>query len=86
MIQHYAAIGRAPSTVSTPIRFVVANPSVMLYWTSDRPVPVSRAECDQFNTWYYSIEGEYFSKAGKLAGSILTPIIPASSTLRGLLH
>lgn len=59
--QHYAAIGRAPSKVSTPVRFVIANPSVMVYWTDDRPMPVTRATCDQFNTWYYGLEDYYIS-------------------------
>lgn len=58
MIQRYAVLGRsARSGVS--LRYVVGDPSTMLYFTRDRPVAVDTSSCPRFNDFRYGFSNYY---------------------------
>jgi hypothetical protein len=69
LLQRYAVVGRAPDSLaarpgSTPlpaVRFIVADPSSYLYFTSDRPAgdsfaPFDATACPVFNRWKYGLD------------------------------
>ncbi|CEH19477.1 hypothetical protein CBOM_06798 [Ceraceosorus bombacis] len=56
VVQRYAVLGRdnpAPGRIS--VRYVVANPSSMLYFTRDRPVEVDTRSCNWFDDFRYGL-------------------------------
>lgn len=55
VLQRYAVLGK-DGDERTAIRYVVADPSSMLYFTKDRPVPLSAAECPEFNDFRYGFD------------------------------
>ncbi|PWN90820.1 hypothetical protein FA10DRAFT_252457 [Acaromyces ingoldii] len=58
VIQRYAVLGRsARSGVS--LRYVVGDPSTMLYFTRDRPVAVDTSSCPRFNDFRYGFSNYY---------------------------
>lgn len=54
LIQRYAVVGRAPDSVSLPVRYVVANPSSYVYFNRERPV--AHEGCPKFDDWKYGFE------------------------------
>jgi len=72
----YAAAGRAADILEkdgTPVRFIVANPSSYLYFTSSRPRnrtagfgPPDIAACPRFDAWPYGLQqlNTYVHKTG----------------------
>jgi hypothetical protein len=56
-VNRYAAVGRAPDTLSErgiPVRFVIANPSTYLYFDEYRPVTVP--DNTGINRWRYGFD------------------------------
>lgn len=53
--QRYAAVGEVPSN-GVAVRFIVGNPSSMVYWTKDRPETVNKKTCSYYNGWYYGLD------------------------------
>ncbi|EPQ28902.1 uncharacterized protein PFL1_03703 [Pseudozyma flocculosa PF-1] len=57
-LQRYAVMGKdkpAPDRLS--VRYVVGDPSSMLYFTPDRPVGVDVASCPTWNDYRYGVNG-----------------------------
>lgn len=52
VLQRYAVLGKDPSD-SIDVRYVVGDPSSMLYFTQDRPVPLNPSTCPIFDTFRY---------------------------------
>jgi pimeloyl-ACP methyl ester carboxylesterase len=60
VVQRYAVVGRGEAALAARglvLRYVVANPSSYLYFSDNRPVPVDRAACPQFDRWKYGLAG-----------------------------
>lgn len=55
--QRAAAIGRQASGVS--VRYVVGNPSSMVYFTKDRPSSFNRDSCSTYNDWHFGFDDFY---------------------------
>ncbi|CAO1636699.1 unnamed protein product [Sympodiomycopsis kandeliae] len=53
VIQRYAVLGRNSPRSSVEVRYVVGDPSSMLYFTEDRPVSVDKQTCPRFNDFRY---------------------------------
>lgn len=67
MVQRYAAVAKDSPLLAARgihVRYVVANPSSYLYFSSDRPRPEDAAFCPAFNRWRYGLTG-----APRYAGS-----------------
>lgn len=67
LVQRYAAVGHALESLQrreVHLRYVIANPSSYVYFTSDRPVDVNRrtdgtaASCPKANRWGYGFDGD----------------------------
>lgn len=56
VISRYAILGRDSPSSKVPVRYVVGDPSSMLYFTRDRPVPVDTKECAAYNDFRYGFE------------------------------
>jgi hypothetical protein len=65
-VQRYAAVGHGQGPLlrqGVHLRYVVANPSSYLYFTSDRPIDVNRRTdgttipCPKANRWEYGLDG-----------------------------
>jgi pimeloyl-ACP methyl ester carboxylesterase len=59
VVQRYAVLGRGEEILASHgvhVRYVVANPSSYVYFTSERPMPVDPAQCPDFNHWKYGLE------------------------------
>lgn len=54
--QRYAALRQSSDDGSISLRYVVGNPSSMLYFTTDRPSPVDESQCDYYNLFYYGLD------------------------------
>lgn len=66
VLQRYAVLGRdAPAGIQ--IRYAIGDPSSMLHFTRDRPVPVNTGSCSSFNQFRYGFD-RYSAPYG-LAGS-----------------
>ena len=52
-VQRYAVVGHGPA-IAVAVRYVVANPSSYVYFTSDRPQAGASA-CPHFNDWKYGL-------------------------------
>jgi pimeloyl-ACP methyl ester carboxylesterase len=60
VVQRYAVLGNGDAAlraIDVSMRYVVANPSSYLYFSADRPVPVSGA-CRALNRWKYGFDGD----------------------------
>ncbi len=60
VVQRYSVVGRGEAALvarGLMLRYVVANPSSYLYFSDDRPMPVDRAACPQFDRWKYGLAG-----------------------------
>lgn len=60
VVQRYAVVGRGQAALDARgirVRYVIANPSSYLYFSPDRPVPVTQAACPDFNRWKYGLSG-----------------------------
>jgi hypothetical protein len=58
LVQRYAVVGRGPDELArrgVSVRYVVANPSSYLWFGDDRPAPVSRTTCPDFDHWKYGL-------------------------------
>lgn len=55
--QRYAAVGSVPTSI--PVRFIVGNPSSMVYWTTDRSTTVDEDACPYYNSWHYGLDDFY---------------------------
>ena len=56
--QRYATFGLAPNVLpGVTIRYVPANPSSYVYFTSARPSGVSRSSCADYDTYKYGMQG-----------------------------
>lgn len=53
VIQRYAVLGKDSPRSAVKVRYVVGDPSSMLYFTVDRPVPVDEKACPRFNDFRY---------------------------------
>jgi len=65
IVQRYAVVGHAETALRAEgiaVRYVVANPSSLLYFSTDRPTaqsgfaPFDAARCAEFNQWKYGLE------------------------------
>lgn len=56
LMSRYAALRQDSSTSGVALRYVVGNPSAMLYFTSDRPKAVSNSACSYYNEWFYGLD------------------------------
>lgn len=59
VLQRYAVLGQdPPSESSLKVRYVIGDPSTMLYFTRDRPVPVDTSDqgCPAFNDFRYGLD------------------------------
>jgi pimeloyl-ACP methyl ester carboxylesterase len=60
LVQRYAVVGRPPAGAAS-LRYVVANPSSYLYFSTDRPLadgssaPYDGRSCPGFNRWKYGL-------------------------------
>lgn len=60
MTQRFAALRSASdSSNAVPLRYVIGNPSSMLYFTTDRPSAVDAKSCDVYNLFYYGLDSYY---------------------------
>jgi hypothetical protein len=60
VVQRYSVVGRGEAALGArglALRYVVANPSSYLYFSDDRPMPVDRAACPDFDRWKYGLAG-----------------------------
>jgi hypothetical protein len=60
VVQRYSVVGRGEAALGArglAWRYVVANPSSYLYFSDDRPMPVDRAACPDFDRWKYGLAG-----------------------------
>lgn len=58
-VQRYAVVGNGAGPLEArkiAVRYVVANPSSYLYFSSERPVSMAET-CPSFNRWKYGLEG-----------------------------
>ncbi|HWK45571.1 MAG TPA: hypothetical protein VNT30_12680 [Stellaceae bacterium] len=58
MVQRYAVVGRgtaASRQLGIAVRYVVANPSSYVYFSTDRPARDGSAVCPGFNRWKYGL-------------------------------
>lgn len=53
VVQRYSVLGKDSPRSSVKLRYVVGDPSSMLYFTRDRPVPVDEKQCPRFNDFRY---------------------------------
>ncbi|CAO1623126.1 unnamed protein product [Jaminaea pallidilutea] len=67
VLQRYAVLGADSKRPSLAVRYVIADPSTMLYFTRDRPVEVNATECPRFNDFRYGFSN--YSAPYPLAGS-----------------
>ena len=59
VLQRYAALTGGDSN-GIPVRYVVGNPSSMLYWTRDRPSDSFNANsCPYFNEFFFGLDDYY---------------------------
>jgi hypothetical protein len=59
-VQRYAVVGNGVGALEArkvAVRYVVANPSSYLYFSSDRPVSNTEA-CPSLDRWKYGLEGD----------------------------
>lgn len=52
----YAALRQEADPMGVSLRYIVGNPSSMLYFTEDRPKALSRRACSYFNTFFYGLD------------------------------
>lgn len=67
VVQRYAVLGR---TSSVDIRYVVGDPSSMLYFTKDRPVKVDTSSCPAYNDFRYGLDN--YDEPYSLSGSAVS--------------
>lgn len=59
LVQRYAVMGNDnPDQSRLSVRYIVGDPSSMLYFTRDRPVAVDVTTCPTFNNFRYGLEGQ----------------------------
>ncbi|KAN0063176.1 hypothetical protein ACQY0O_004340 [Thecaphora frezii] len=68
-LQRYAVLGKDnPARGRISVRYVVGDPSSMLYFTPDRPVGVNTAKCPAWNDYRYSVN-RYTPNYGSFSSS-----------------
>lgn len=53
VLQRYAVVGKDPPNSNVAVRYVIGDPSSMLYFTRDRPVPFNPATCPMYDDFRY---------------------------------
>ncbi|CAO1612500.1 unnamed protein product [Jaminaea pallidilutea] len=66
VIQRYAVLGKEAAADGPAVRYVVGDPSSMLYFTRDRPVHTDTKSCPGFNDFRYGLEN--YTAPFELAG------------------
>lgn len=76
LASRYAAVRRDGNPSGVSLRFVIGNPSSMLYFTNDRYKSISNRACSYFNTWFFGLE-DYDSpySLGKAATALFAAFV-----------